>query len=301
MGWDINSVGKHSFDTSSLEILARQLSDTFDINIDYGHSNVVKYNETKHQVDYVDDYTFEKIGEVLKSKKCKVYQLCDDHFNEKAIYEIFGGNLNNVVYQQIDNEDKFDFFKFLVKEGFDFLDSKKELYNLSISIKHKKKINNYEFKRCFIYNDVISITIEEPFRWFGFVNQLKENAEYFDDFVNYRQSMAKLYQKAGSEQVVYFPDQGVTELILDMMFSTNCSWNDLLNYIITKAYYSDYIQIDFQEESYRKLALKEFKQKDKALHVSISDFFLNDKPFFKLKDNLEVLFDDFKDLKNMSV
>lgn len=75
MGWDIVSLGNHQLDTSNLETLAEQLSDALNVSVDYGHLNVVKYNETLHCVEFPDDYNFQKIGTISKARNHKLYHL----------------------------------------------------------------------------------------------------------------------------------------------------------------------------------------------------------------------------------
>lgn len=294
MGWDIVSLGNHQLDTSNLETLAKQLSDAFNINIDYGYLNIIKYNEVAHCVEFPDDYNFHKIGRIPKARNRKLYRLTDDFYNEKIIVEKFGGKLENVVYSKFEDEDQKEFCEYKVEEGFDVLNKGREQYHLRHSSNSYKKIKPLELTSADIMNDTIKISIKGPFRWFGFVNQLKKNNEYFDDFVKYRNRMAEYYKKIGAEQIVYFPDQGVTELIMDKMW--NNDWADVLRYIKNQDYYFDYVKIDFFDKQYKQWAIEDFNDRHNALQISLSDFFINNKPFFEVDDNLEILFDDFKDL-----
>lgn len=294
MGWGIDSIGNHTLDTSSLGILARQLSDALDVNIDYGYFNIVKYNEVTHQVEFPDDYKFIKLGRITKARNRKLYRLTDNYYNEKIVYQKFGGKIENVVYAGIDDEDTMEYFKFLVETGFEFLNRERLSFDLYPCANAQKRRENNQLWYANVYNDVITICIFHPFRWFDFVEQLKENCNYFDVFAEYRKRMADLYRNVGSNQVFYFADQGVTQLIWDRLSDTD--WCGVVKYIESKSYYDDYIKIDFYDKVYHEWALKEFEQRHKALQVSISDFFLQGKPFYKESANLEVLFDDFKDL-----
>lgn len=295
MGWDIVSVGNHKLDTSNIEILAKQLSEAFNINIEYGHINVIKYNEEKHLVEFPANYKFIKLGRITKSRRCKLYYLTDELYSEKIIYQKFNGRIENVVYEQNLNEDNEEYFKETVNSGFEKLNKNKTQYFLQMSDNARVNRKLYDLFHAYILNDLIDISIFEPFRWFDFVNCLKENPDIeIEEFIEYRQKMAELFKQVNASQAVYFADQGVSEMIMDKMW--DISWNELIAYIKKQTHYDDYMKINFVDDFYKKMALKEYEERHTQLQISIPDFFLNGKKLYKQDDNIEVLFDDFKDL-----
>ncbi len=294
MGWDIVALGNHKLDTSNLETLAKQVSDAYNINVVYGHLNIVKYNDDLHCVEYPNDYNYHKIGKISKAKNRKLYHLIDEYYNEKIIYNKFEGNLENIVYAEFEDEFDREFCENEIMKGFEFLSKGRVQYHLCHSSNSYKRMNTLELLRAYIMNDTIDIMIKDPFRWFGFVNQLKKNNDCFDDFVNYRNRMVDYYIKVGADNIVYFADQGVTELIMDKMMEND--WIDMIKYIKSQEYYFDYININSFDKQRKIFAEKAFNERHEALQISISDFFLNNRPFYEESENLQILFDDFKDI-----
>lgn len=288
MGWDIVSVGNHLLNTSNIEILAYQLSEALDINVRYGYFQVIKYNAEKKMIEKTNNFEINIIGEVKKSRYLKIYYLVNENFIEDKILDVYKNNPNDIKF---DDKSDMDYENYhFIKQIEEFKKGNRK-FNLYRESKRRKPL---DLVSAFIANDMIKFSVFDPFRWFDFVNQLKKNNEYFDDFVKYRNRMAEYYKKVGAEQIVYFSDQGVTEIILDKVWDTN--WKELLEYIKTQEYHFEFVKIPFNDDFYIKYSKEVFDDRHNALQINISDFFLNGNPFYEVDDNLEILFDDFKDL-----
>lgn len=293
MGWDIVSAGNHTLDTSNIEILAKQLSDALNINVHYGNFESVRYNTAKRIVEEDRQYKFNVLGIINKSRYNKIYYLSDECHIEKNLYDILENDVKNLDFLEIDKSADEEYIKYDLERKIKKRSKNRFNFNL---FRESKRRKIYDICDVYILKDTISFRVVEPFRWFGFVNQLKKTSnEDFDLFDEYRKQMASLYKSVGADHIVYFSDQGVTEFILDKFYSAN--WVELMDYIKNKTYYFDYIEIPFENQEDKELALSTFNNRESAIQVNIPDFYINGKVFFNRDEDIEILFDDFKDLK----
>ncbi|MDO4764054.1 MAG: hypothetical protein Q4A00_06695 [Flavobacteriaceae bacterium] len=266
MGWDICSIGNHRLDTSSINVLAKQLSEIFKINI-----SCKAFNQ----------YTDEKIdlGEVVYNKNAEWFTLWDEFYFAKSFYNKTS-KVNQKRIYKCDLEDIES-----VKRGL-----------VSYSLGSNRDVGKKDlYELCFadIMKDFISFSIVEPFRWFSFLDNLKKEKPS-DYFLKYRQKNTDYYKKVGATEIVYFPDQGTAQLILDKF--SNSLWEEIKEYALEKKYYADYLSSCINSNSKNwELAKKEYEEKDKCLVVNLSETLRNEH-FFSSEDYIEVLYDDLSGL-----
>lgn len=282
MGWDIVSIGQHNLNTSSLENLARDLSERLNINIVFGGFETATYCEEEHTltVNYYEDFI--EFGQFIRNDIDKVYRLVD---NSNCYKEILNG-LNNLESLTLNLKGNYYSNKTEVLE---------EIRNSYYSdyVKYElndfgtKSLNLYEIFSIDVLKDTLLVDIKEPFRWFSFLDIFTKEIddERKSCFLDYRKQLKNLYTLLGANQIFLFADQGVGEWILDKVWESN--WKELNVYIKNKVYYKEVNSaIEFNK-----------KEIEDAIHLNISEFFLNNYSLYSdYKDIIDVCFDDFKDL-----
>lgn len=262
MGWDICSMGNHTLDTSDIRTLAEQLSEIFKINISCKAFKDGFYEEV---VDF---------GEVVYDEKAAWFTLWDNFYFAKSLIDRSESELQNMLSAEKIEEWCMEDVE-SVKRGF----VEYELYY------DAENGELYELFNVEIMKDFISISIMEPFRWFGFIDNLKEHTPNYC-FFKFREKNIELYKKVGAKEIIYFPDQGMAQLILDKF--NMLLWEEIKAYALEKKYYED-ARKDAEE-------VKEYcKNPDKYLIVNLSKV-LQSSRVYDSEDYIEILYDDMQDI-----
>lgn len=271
MGWDICSIGNHKLDTSNILTLAKQLSQIFQINIEC--------------VAFADYHYEEKVdlGKVVFSENAEWFSLWDDFYYARKISEksdeeiekmLSTGKISEWYLETIQN----------VRKGFVNYEL---LYEGDIS-----KRNLYELCSIYIMKDFLSISIMEPFRWFSFIDNLKEPYPS-DYFYQFRLKKSEFYKKIGASEVIYFPDQGTAQLILNQY--ENSYWEEIKAYCIEKKYYEENASRDFYDNKNKLEAIKDYEELDSKIVVNLSEV-LKSNFVYGEKDYIDILYDDMSDI-----
>ena len=262
MGWDICSMGNHTLDTSDIRTLAEQLSEIFKINISYKAFKDGFYEEV---VDF---------GEVVYDEKAAWFTLWDNFYFAKSLIDRSESELQNMLSAEKIEEWCMEDVE-SVKRGFVEYEFYYDAENGEL----------YELFNVEIMKDFISISIMEPFRWFGFIDNLKEHTPNYC-FFKFREKNIELYKKVGAKEIIYFPDQGMAQLILDKF--NMLLWEEIKAYALEKKYYED-ARKDAEE-------VKEYyKNPDKYLIVNLSEE-LQSGRVYDSEDYIEILYDDMRDI-----
>lgn len=275
MGWDIVSVGQHNLNISSLENLAKDLSERLDINIIYGGFEIVTYSKEKHKLSVHFKQDFTKFGRFIANDSDKIYHLVDDTHCYK---EILNG-LDDLESLTIDLKGNHYSSPKEIRNDFHRGYINYDLYTAGGTT------DLYEIFGIDILEDTVLVVIKEPFRWFRFLDIfIKKIEEYRKEyFFEYRKKLKSIYNSLGVHQILFFADQGIGESILNKAWESN--WKELNSFVKNKVYCQNSLSDEFAE-----------KEIEDAIHFSISDFFLNKHPLYD-DDAIDVLFDDFKDLE----
>ena len=131
----------------------------------------------------------------------------------------------------------------------------------------------------------------KPFRWYGFINSLKDPncSSYFKQYIL---KVREYYQKVGGTEIIYFPDQGSTQFIWNRYEDLN--WEEIKKYTLNKEYYEEHATMDFSDNDYKKEIVENLKSKDKFLVVNIPET-LRTKKWYQEEDILEILYDDMSE------
>ena len=293
MGWDIVTIGHHKLDTSNIGILAQQLSNLLNINIEYGYYDYLVYNRKRNRLE-IGKGDFLPLGKVVRnSGSPQWYQLFDRYYGHKQILKLLGPKVKTVKCQ------------------FDDFSMRKECSCIKVSynIWCPDKENQPFFFDIDIYKEICSLYLsDEPFRWFGLIDYFASRnytacrlpdfcrecnstgtCSFAQSFIGkpslkelqkYRRELRDAYKTLGAEKIYYFSDQGPTEFILGRQ---EYSWASVERYIQNKKYCN-------------KTALKDFPGAlEDAFLISIPDFFKSSNPKF-IDHGIGVFVDDFSDL-----
>ncbi|MDO4230439.1 MAG: hypothetical protein Q4C98_11545 [Capnocytophaga sp.] len=282
MGVDICSIGNHKLDTSNIEVVAKQLSEIFKINIQYGYQSSYDFDEN-NLVYYTDNYDVRHLGEVIYSSGANHFLLLDELYFAKNLEEKYG----KAWETKINHSKLSDWHIKDLKNQIEIFKNDLKRYELTENYQPKKR---YDLWFMSIMKDYLSIKIDEPFRWFGFVENLKK-PQYLSEFQEYIQKMREYYQKVGGTEIIYFPDQGTPQLILGRY--DDLLWEDIKKYALEKHYYQEYASTPFQNSELEKRAKEDLNEKDNYLVISISEV-LQTKNWFKEEADLEILYDDMR-------
>ena len=262
MGWDICSMGNYTLAISDIRTLAKQLSEIFEINISCKAFKDGVYEEV---VDF---------GGVVYDEKAAWFTLWDNFYFAKSLIDRSESELQNMLSA---NEVEEWYMEDIgsAKRGF----VEYELYC------DAENPGLYELDNVKILKDFISISIVEPFRWFGFIDNLKEHTPNHC-FFKFREKNIELYKKLGAKEIIYFSDQGMAQLILDKF--NMLSWEEIKAYALEKKYYQD-VRKDFKEVK------KYYENPDKYLIVNLSKV-LQSGRVYDSEDYIELLYDDMRDI-----
>lgn len=303
MGWDIQTLGKHNLDISSISSLAKELAEKLDINIKYGYYQDYTIDVTKKRISENISIkgNFILLGKIKTNSSDYYYQLNDCFYQFKEVRNLIGDyDISSYKWK------KKNFKIYNAKKGFleNFNKSlNKELYQLTlIDNKHFKRKENIKFQNLDITKEIVDINIDFPYRWFGFAQTFTKANVWDKEFkiINeIRNNLKNYYNRLGCTKIIIYPDQGPAQLITDYKYNGE-NWNSILSYVKEKKYYLDLIalcSIKGYDEIDKKLYQKQYNEKDMQLQLDIPTFFKKKQKLYPAYTEIEIFYNDFSDLK----
>lgn len=297
MGWDICTFGKHGFDTSSVEKVARELSANLKVNIRYGYYNYYLFDKIKKRLTENENVRdFVCLGRVGKFAMDYYYELIDAYYQFKNIRRVIDeDDITKYKWQRKDfkygNNKKY----FLEKYEHSL---NREHYSLYIrDRKYRTRKKPVLLRGVEIYNEIADVNYDFRWRWFGFAQVFTKANAWDQDYriTNLiRHDLKKYYNALGCNKIIYHPDQGAAQLISGKYEET---WNDVLSYVKKKKYYDELLNLDVYDEEAKRLNRMEYGEKDMQLQLDIPTFFKKKRKLFPAYTEIEIFFDDFSDLE----
>ena len=228
MGRDVHSVGRHNLDTSSLEALAKDLSNRFKANVVFGVDD--SFNFDWDGFPRNPSYQYWEFGRVEYPDAEKTLWLTDQYY----LYHIVQSRYGDEGYKLPSfTEDDFN------KSEFD-----EALYNVCFEL-HEENPTYDDYG--IIYNDTFH-NWYNPFieRWWSFCCAFTEEDDkggLLSSVTNYRCEVMSFFGKIGGAETFYFDDQGSTQY----MCETYYDWQNILkeietNFKDTTFYISDFMK-----------------------------------------------------------
>ncbi|MDD3877050.1 MAG: hypothetical protein PHT69_10540 [Bacteroidales bacterium] len=273
MGWDIETIGKHNLDTSSVEAVAKQLSKAWGVNIRYGYFRRFCIERTPLKI-IEGDWNFICLGEIKCKTSDALYTLTDDNYSIRDILNQINHDLTCVNWGRrakqsfIKNMTSVDFFELNIFGMHDYAEKYPEVNFVTFSLIFKESI-------------LISL-YHDPFRWVGFIYNFQEDCIDcdFKSLNEFRWYLQHFFSAVGVSSIIYFPDQGPAQLILDELHR---SWAEIEEYIMNGRYYDDSCNVE------------ERKRRDLRRIIDIPSFIKSKKPeYSEYRSN--IFTDDFSDI-----
>lgn len=203
MGHDVNNIGRHNLNTSSLEALAKDLSIRFKSNIEYGIYDTFWFDWDGFPRE--PSYNYWIFGKIEHPNAEKTLWLTDEFYPYHIIYGRYGNNTFKLPY-------------------FTESDYHNELIEAIDNVCFELRDNADDDEYGTIFNDVF-YDFHNYFnnRWWGFCRSFTNDNNfmnirswddiYYTEMYNYRKIVMQFYRQIGGNEVFYFDDQGKTQYL----------------------------------------------------------------------------------------
>ena len=214
MGHDVCHIGKHNLNVNSIEELASDLSNRFQVNVDYGYQDMDAFDFEKGE--YINTFDFVTLGNVVFPNSDVTLFLSDEFRQKRLIYQQYGDELFSLhTFNQL-HVDETEFREAICNKCYCLHD-----FNSHTSW---GSVYNDSFKCDYYY---------WPSRWWSFCRVFTIEHHYhcdFDNFNEYRTHIFNFFNKIGGHAVIHCDDQGSHQ---DLSYNIY-SWADLLAEVETR-------------------------------------------------------------------
>ena len=269
MGWDVVQLGlKHDLPIDDPQATAQVLARRMGCDVQVGYYKDCEYDEAEQRVysipsAFVPLATPHRGGSSAPSLRLII-----------ANYWVEDVRRRIALYDSSKIEFEEEWMKPCLLEGLDPF----ELYTLEDD-EGGRKID------IRIFREAVDLDLYADERWSAWARHFESTDE--EHWLRLQEYRMQVYERAkafGCEQVLYFADQGPTELIYDDM---DKGAEELLAYVHTRRYLDDSSWIEPEDQ--------EIWRRD-GLHIQYADYFKGNIPW-REGVWIEVVFDDFSDLK----
>lgn len=257
MGWDINLFGRHCLRIDDIETLANDLSNRFDINIEYGYHHDYEADIRNRYVRLLNCSEWISFGKIIRHSNQEFYRLTDEYYEFKLIKSQFGESVDRV---KVEGE----------KAG---------LRDLADCVRYELESDDYsvgyDISSGYIFRETLTLLFSnDPGRWCGFHKYFTSGRGEFDvKYLNdFRRRVERYFKAAGCDKVYYSPDQG-DPIKIESYWEE--PWDVLEEYIISKKFCSSGANSDL---------------------IDVSSFMKADNPILSL-NRIDIFVDDFSDLE----
>ncbi len=267
MGWDVVQIGlNHNLPVEDPFETAKEVAKRMNRNIKLGYMKKYEYDVDNNVVYYSNDFSFVELGNFDIDDSNEYLRMEVRDYQANQILKTVG--IDNIRIAATKN----DIGKMLLS------DIEEDPYSLY-------KINGGS-ENFTIFKENVELWVDIFGRWScwesAFYSQDSQDIDWLRD---YRIKIYNQAQMFGCNEVIICADQGPGEFILD---KRNYSSNLLKEYVRSYQYLKDYNTVtnELDEEEWEK----------HAKHISFASFFKNE-VVLNEGDFIEVIFDDFSDLK----
>ncbi len=269
MGVDVVNIGlNHTLPVDDPpQVLAKEIAQRLQWNIKLGYDSWTKYDEARRLVSETP-YTFVELERFVVDESKPFYRLCIPDYQYKLIREKIGkSNLKSINYSS-------QHLKSMITSN----DAPGSLYEL-----------DEEKPGCgflSIYREHIELGVYQTARWFGWLRKF-DSKEDWQLLLNYRLQVAERAKAFGCSQVIFFADQGPSQ---DIYETINLSSQEIIQFILNRTYINNANDMSEQEKD-------EWIKTGKI--IQYQDYF-EDKTHLKDSEFIDVIFDDFRGLDELT-
>ncbi|MGL2967397.1 hypothetical protein [Flavobacterium sp. XGLA_31] len=192
MGCDISILNRHTLDLSSLERLAMDLAERLHINVEYGYYAFAEHNQLLG-LDMEEGYVV--LGKVRKEGSGWHYQLTDERFQVKALYQKYGEAL-------FEREDYLWYNPSATPE-------QQREYIFTVAYELTAVIGLESSSSLTIYKEVVSNDWCYYSRWWDFTDEMQGNSHHYDEdyLEKFRKKIMTVTLALGGSKAYYVNDQ----------------------------------------------------------------------------------------------
>ena len=267
MGADAVNIGlNHTLPVDDPRVLAREIAQRLQWNIELGYDSWTKYDETRRLV-LETPYTFVELERFIVDASKPLYRLSIPDYQYKLIREKIGkSNLKTMNYSSRHLKVE------ITSNG-----APGSLYELEIKEPYDETI--------YIHKEHIELGVYQTARWFGWIRYF-DSKEHWQLLLNYRLQVAERAKAFGCSQVIFFSDQGPSLNLYDIVELSN---QEIMQFIQNRTYI--HVAGGMSE-----------REKDEWIKagkiIQYQDYF-EDKIHLKDGEFIDVIFDDFRGLDEL--
>ena len=267
MGADAVNIGlNHTLPVDDPRVLAREIAQRLQWNIELGYDSWSKYDEARRLV-LETPYTFVELERFVVDESKPFYRLSIPDYQYKLIREKIGrSNLKTMNYSSRHLKVE------ITSNG-----APGSLYELEVEEPYEDTI--------YIHKEHIELGVYQTARWFGWLREFASK-EYWQLLLNYRLQVAERAKAFGCSQVIFFADQGPSQ---DIYETINLSSQEIIQFILNRTYINNANDMSEQEKD-------EWIKTGKI--IQYQDYF-EDKTHLKDSEFIDVIFDDFRGLDEL--
>ena len=267
MGADAVNIGlNHTLPVDDPRVLAREIAQRLQWNIELGYDSWSKYDEARRLV-LETPYTFVELERFVVDESKPFYRLCIPDYQYKLIREKIGkSNLKSMNYSS-------QHLKSMITSN----DAPGSLYELD----EEKPGSGF----LSIYREHIDLDVYQTARWLGWIRKF-DSKEDWQLLLNYRLQVAERAKAFGCSQVIFFSDQGPSQNLYDIV---DLSTQEIMQFIQNRTYI--HVAGGMSE-----------REKDAWIKmgkiIQYQDYF-EDKIHLKDGEFIDVILDDFRGLDEL--
>ncbi len=267
MGADAVNIGlNHTLPVDDPRVLAREIAQRLQWNIELGYDSWSKYDEARRLV-LETPYTFVELERFVVDVSKPFYRLCIPDYQYKLIREKIGkSNLKSINYSS-------QHLKSMITSN----DAPGSLYELDEGKTGCGFLS--------IYREHIDLDVYQTARWLGWIRKF-DSKEYWQLLLNYRLQVAERAKAFGCSQVIFFSDQGPSQNLYDIVELSN---QEIMQFIQNRTYI--HVAGGMSE-----------REKDAWIKmgkiIQYQDYF-EDKIHLKDGEFIDVILDDFRGLDEL--
>lgn len=219
MGRDISVLGTHNLDTSNVNVLAEQLSERLKINVQAMYYT----NESHSKLLGIQDVGIIKLECYIANSDPVIYQLVDETYQMKQLYEKFGENVFKNPEYWCWTEGKPDEKR--IQDELKIINSPEYLLETP-----EDSTDDYEF--MYIYKFVYENALSYYSRWWDLCRAFIDSEGYRGDFFSdYRRKNAKHDVLLGGNGVFYLDDQSEVLQGVGQGCEADYTWLELRQFV----------------------------------------------------------------------
>lgn len=195
MGRDVTALSRHNLDVSSIEALAKDISNRIQYNVEYGYWAYEDYSKMLN-IPYQSDFTVLGTA-IFNPNRDTIYRLIDDKYQDRELLARYGDELFSMKNYIFSSEE------ILKQEEIDELKEEILQYNIDLT----SPITDNDF--CTIGKHLLINNFDYYSRWWDFCSVIIEE-DYLDNslhFLKYRKKMMFYSKLFGGDKIFYIDDQ----------------------------------------------------------------------------------------------